>query len=134
MREAEFSRRYPIPIAHATPDYILALQRQRLARERSIDQSNSESPPTLSTFSPSNLSGTQTFTSNPASLSTDSTFGLQGGAGDVSAMSSSTSFFDSNQMDWNAWDSLLQNYEFPAPTEGTEFLMPKDDALGGFYE
>ena len=135
-RESAFARRQRgTPMPPMAPHYIVALRRQRLERERSVDKSNSNSPPMIST-----TASTGTLGSVPQALRTPLAFGDTSAASDFSGIddfsvvSNPTPLFDSNQMDWSAWDSLLQNYEFPAPMEGTQFALPKDTAYDGSFQ
>ena len=147
-READFARAYGRGVVappESPPDYMNVLRRQRIARARSIDKSatsTSDSPrmtPSSDGLASTLGSGPYAYTSNFASLS--------GGADpsfDVPAFSSNLGEFpptmapgtsmplDSNQMDWNVWDSLLQNYELPAPGESADFGSG-DGAYGGLF-
>ena len=134
-READFARAHQTPMPTRPPQYILALRQQRLERERSTDKSNSDSPPTI----PTTIS-TGTLGSGPQGLSEDFAFvdatapNEFGSTDDFSAFANPAPLFDSNQMDWSAWDSLLQNYELPAPMEGAQFTLPKEGTYDGFFQ
>ena len=134
-READFARTHQTSIPTRPPHFIIALRQQRLERERSVDKSNSDSPPTIST-----TISTGTLSSGPQVLSEDFAFVDAaaptefGSTDDFSAFANPAPSFDSNQMDWSAWDSLLQNYELPAPMEEAQFTLPKDGAYDGFFQ
>ena len=132
-RETDFLRTYQLPMPGLPPDYILALRRQRAARERSVDKSNSESPAATSVTNSSIISGgPHVYATNFTSFSADPAFDLTSGIGDFSTPSSSVPS-DPTQMDWNVWDSLLQNYELP-PSMDTGDFMPKDTVYGGHFQ
>lgn len=129
-REAEFARRSQTQLATSPPFYVLALRQQRLARQRSVDNTSSESPSAVSTLSPNTMSsGTLAYTANFGSIAMEPAFDPSTGVQDFAAMP-----LDSNQMDWNEWDRLLQNYEPSAAIQGGDFSLPKDPAFNGFFQ
>ena len=153
-REQDQQRSFSIGSRDPPPPYITALQQLRLARARSVDKSNysnspfsmattstsSTSPPTnngssgsgiasipdLSTFPPAqtvSADSSQSFDnmmdSGNASLSRENSLANASTLVDPMRM-------DASQIDWNAWDTLLQNYELPA-TE--QVVVPPADLL-----